>query len=50
LRVDPAVKAAAEQAAQLDRRSLTNLVEVLLIDHCKSLNLYPATPPRKETT
>lgn len=46
LRVDPAVKAAAELAAQHDRRSLTNLIEVLLINHCRSLNLYP---PTKET-
>jgi len=49
LRVDPAVKAAAELAAQHDRRSLTNLVEVLLINHCRSLNLYPITPQSKET-
>lgn len=49
LRVDPAVKAAAELAAQHDRRSLTNLVEVLLINHCRSLNLYPPTTPTKET-
>lgn len=48
LRVDPAVKAAAELAAQHDRRSLTNLVEVLLINHCRSLNLYPISTPTKE--
>ncbi len=48
LRVDPAVKAAAELAAQHDRRSLTNLIEVLLIDYCRSLNLYPTTTSTKE--
>jgi hypothetical protein len=50
LRVDPEIKAAAEKAAAHDRRSLTNLVEVLLVDHCKALNLYPSTPSDKETT
>ena len=50
LRVDPTVKAAAELAAQHDRRSLTNLIEVLLINHCRSLNLYPITTPTKETS
>lgn len=49
LRVDPEIKAAAEKAAAHDRRSLTNLVEVLLVDHCKALNLYPSTPRDKET-
>ena len=48
LRVDPEIKAAAERAAKHDRRSLTNLVEVLLVSHCKSLNLYPPPPPNKE--
>tara|TARA_R110001599_G_scaffold64023_3_gene179209 strand:- start:868091 stop:868276 length:186 start_codon:yes stop_codon:yes gene_type:complete len=41
LRVDPEIKAAAEQAAAQDHRSLTNLIEVLLLAHCKNLNLYP---------
>lgn len=39
LRVAPVVKAAAERAAEHDRRSVTNLVEVLILNHCKSLNL-----------
>jgi hypothetical protein len=39
LRVAPTVKAAAERAAELDRRSVTNLVEVLILNHCKTLNL-----------
>ena len=42
LRIDPEIKAAAEKAAARDRRSLTNLVEVLLVDHCRSLSLYPS--------
>jgi hypothetical protein len=48
LRVDPEIKAAAEKAAAQDHRSLTNLVEVLLVNHCRSLNLYPLTLPVKE--
>lgn len=49
LRMDPEIKVAAEKAADLDRRSLTSLVEVLLVAHCKSLNLYPSTPTAEET-
>jgi len=45
LRIDPEIKAAAEKAAAQDRRSLTNLVEVLLVDHCSRLNLYPSVLP-----
>ena len=45
LRIDPEIKAAAEKAAARDRRSLTNLVEVLLVDHCRSLDLYPSVLP-----
>lgn len=49
LRVDPEIKAAAEIAAAQDRRSLTNLVEVLLVNHCKTLSLYPLPDSAKET-
>ena len=42
LRIDPEIKAAAEKAAARDQRSLTNLVEVLLVAHCRNLNLYPS--------
>lgn len=35
-------------AAIQDHRSLTNLVEVLLVNHYRSLNLYPLTPPVEE--
>jgi predicted HicB family RNase H-like nuclease len=48
LRVEPEIKAAAEMAAAQGRRSLTSLVEVMLVKHSKSLNLYPLTPPVKE--
>ncbi len=35
LRIDPKLKAAAEKAAAEDHRSLTSLIEKLLIDHIK---------------
>lgn len=43
LRVDPLVKAAAMQAAGLERRNLSNWIEVLILDRCKQLEI--ATPP-----
>lgn len=39
LRVSPSVKAAAKRAAEHDHRSVTNLLEVLILDHCKTLNI-----------
>jgi hypothetical protein len=35
LRIDPAIKIAAEKAAADDQRSLTSLVEKLLADHLR---------------
>jgi len=35
LRIEPALKAAAEKAAAADQRSLTSLVEKLLADYLK---------------
>ena len=35
LRIAPRIKAAAERAAEQDHRSVTNLIEVLLIEHCR---------------
>jgi hypothetical protein len=49
LRVTPALKAAAEAAADRDHRSLTGLIEVLILNHCKSQNI-PLTDPMKETS
>jgi predicted HicB family RNase H-like nuclease len=49
LRVDPEIKAAAEKAAAQDRRSLTSLVEVLLVAHCTELNLFPLPTTTKES-
>ncbi len=35
LRINPALKAAAEKAATADHRSLTGLIEKLLLDYCQ---------------
>ena len=35
MRMDPEVKAAAEKVAADDRRSLSSLIEILLIEICK---------------
>lgn len=41
LRLDPRIKAAAEAAAERDHRSLTSLLEVLIVNHCRALGLGP---------
>lgn len=41
VRLDPKIKAAAEAAAVREHRSLTSLLEVLILDHCRSLGLSP---------
>jgi hypothetical protein len=35
MRIDPELKEAAERAAADDRRSLSSLIEKLLIDYCR---------------
>jgi len=39
VRIDPVIKAAAEAAAVLERRSLTGLLEVLILNHCRTLGI-----------
>jgi hypothetical protein len=39
LRLEPQLKAAAEIAADRDHRSLTNLIEVLILEHCRALEI-----------
>lgn len=48
LRVAPRVKMAAEFAANRDRRSLTNFIEVLVLDYCESEGIDPDTLHPKE--
>lgn len=49
LRVDPQVKAVAALAAKRDHRSLTNLIEVLILNHCNTLGIKSTTLGQKET-
>lgn len=49
LRVPPHLKAAAEVAAKRDHRSLTGLIEVLILNHCKTHNI-PITDAHQETS
>lgn len=49
LRVTPELKAAAEVAADRDHRSLTGLIEVLLLNHCKNQDI-PIVAPKKEAS
>jgi predicted HicB family RNase H-like nuclease len=46
LRVDPALKAAAERAAAADRRSLTTYVEKLIEDDLEARKPAPAARKR----
>jgi hypothetical protein len=39
IRIQPRIKAAAEKAAQKDHRSLTNLIEVLLVQRCREAGI-----------
>ncbi len=41
LHVDPKIKAAVEAAAQGGHNNITSLVEVLIINHCRSVGLNP---------
>lgn len=50
MRVDPLVKAAAELAAERARRSVTSLIEVLVLDHCKEIGIDLSTHKRKKET
>jgi len=39
LRIAPVLKAAIEEAARLDHRTVTGLVEKLMIDHCRAVGI-----------
>lgn len=49
VRIDPKIKAAAEAAALRERRSLTSLLEVLILDHCRALGLSPEQLAKEST-
>lgn len=48
LRIEPQVKAIAELAAEHDRRSVTSLIEVLVLAHGKTLGIEPSQPSKQE--
>jgi hypothetical protein len=41
MRVEPQVKTAAQLAAKRARRSVTSLIEVLVLDHCNQIGIDP---------
>jgi uncharacterized protein (DUF1778 family) len=47
VRLDPKIKAAAEAAAEFERRSLTNFLEVLIVNHCQTLGLSLEHTPKE---
>jgi len=49
MRVDPLIKAAAELAAERDHRSLTSMIEVLIMNHCKAHDIHPRDDNPKES-
>jgi hypothetical protein len=48
LRVEPSLKAAAEEAASKDHRNLTNWIEVLILKRCEELKVVTTTPNAQE--
>jgi hypothetical protein len=48
VRMRPSVKAAAEQAAADANRSLSSLIETLLIDHLRANGYLPAEAKQQE--
>ena len=46
LRVDPYIKGAAQEAATREHRSLANMIEVLILKHCKEVGI---TIPEQQT-
>lgn len=47
-RVSPRFKALLEAAAARENRSLTNMLETLLYDHCRQQGVKEAVPPAEE--
>jgi hypothetical protein len=47
MRMDPVLKAAAETAAADDRRSLSSLIEKLLMDYCRAHGFLQPEQPHK---
>lgn len=41
LRIKPELKAALKEAADREHRSITNMLEKLILAHCKEIGVYP---------
>lgn len=46
LRIDPALKEALREASQRDHRSVSNMIEVLILEHCDQIGI---TIPEQQT-
>ena len=46
LRINPAVKDGLREAAEKDHRSISNMIEVLILRHCKEAGI---TVPEQQT-
>ena len=47
LRIEPAIKQALQRAAELDHRSIANMVEVMIREHCRVKGIATAVPGNK---
>ena len=47
-RIDPGVKEALRAAAQQERRSIANMVEVLILDYCDKNGITTENPKEAE--
>ncbi len=48
LRIPPEVKDLLGAAAQADRRSLANMLEVIVLDYCKRQGILPVNTPVRD--
>ena len=46
LRINPALKDALREAAEKDHRSISNMIEVLILRHCEEIGI---TVPEQQT-
>ena len=47
LRIEPEIKEALQRAAELEHRSIANMVEVLIREHCRVKGIAAATTNNK---
>ncbi|MBE0548354.1 MAG: DUF1778 domain-containing protein [Rubrivivax sp.] len=47
LRIEPEIKKALQRAAELEHRSIANMVEVLIREHCRVKGIATATSNNK---